>query len=218
MLPRSFEWCDRLWNGSRMVVSGNTAPLSSRANISVDTRVMSDWNASTCRSISSLRCSANVGRHAGRHVGQRHVLARRRLGALNAALDLAHVLEILIEPPAIARRQVALQRRQLRHHRIEQAPRVLPPAAALGRGGAVAEQLLEHQPRVVLHRQRLRRRLPRNRVAIGAAEARLAREHRLLDRQLQRRQRRVLADVLRRHLIGRDAQVRLRARAAAPSR
>ena len=40
------------------------------------------------------------------------------------------------------------------------------------------------------------RRLPRDRVAIRAAERRLAVEHRLFDRQLQRRQRRVLADVL----------------------
>ena len=61
MLPRSFEWCDRLWNGSRMLVSGKTAPLSSRANISVETRVMSACSAITCRSISSLRCSWNVG-------------------------------------------------------------------------------------------------------------------------------------------------------------
>ena len=43
-----------------MVVSGNTALLNSRANISVDTRVMSDWKAITCRSISSFRWSANV--------------------------------------------------------------------------------------------------------------------------------------------------------------
>ena len=51
-------------------------------------------------------------RHAGRHVGQRESSRARRLGALNAPLDLAHVVEVLRQPAAIAGRQILLQRRR----------------------------------------------------------------------------------------------------------
>ena len=79
------------------------------------------------------------------------------LGALNPPLDLAHLVEILRQPATVAGRQILLQRR---------APAPSPsragcatPAAAPRRsrvGAAVAEQLLEHELRVVLHRQRRR--------------------------------------------------------------
>ena len=106
-------------------------------------------------------------------------------------------------------RQLPLQHAGFRGHRIQQAQRLLAPRLALGVGAAVAEQALEHHLRVVLHRQRRRGALPRDRVAIGAAEAVAAVEARLLDHQLQRRHRRVLALGPRHHLIHRDAELRL---------
>ena len=149
-------------------------------------------------------------RHAGRHVRQRDVLARRRLGALNPPLDLAHVVEILVQPPAIARRQILLQRRTCP---ITESSRLRDSCRRARRSASVAPS-----PNSFSNTSRglfcigsgWVGRLPRDRVAVGAAERRLAREHRLLDRQLQRRQRRVLADVLRGDLVGRDAEVRLR--------
>ena len=98
---------DRGWSSP-----GTRRVLSSRANISVETRVMSDWNAITCRSISSLRCSWNV---AGTPVGTSgSVRSSRtlRFGPLNPPLDLAHVVEILRQASAIAGRQILLQRRR----------------------------------------------------------------------------------------------------------
>jgi hypothetical protein len=124
---------------------------------------------------------------------------------------LAHVIEILRQTATIPGREILLQRRDLAHDGVEQAARLLTTRSALRVGAAVAEQFLEHQPRVVLHRQRRRRRLPRDRVAIGAAERRLAREHGFFDRQLERRQRRVLTELLRDDLIDRYAEMRLRA-------
>ncbi|MNC86962.1 hypothetical protein D3C83_26530 [compost metagenome] len=100
------------------------------------------------------------GRHADRQLRQREVGARGRLGALDATLDLAYILEVLRQPPPIRRRKILLQRRDLSGHRIEQAPRFLAPRAPLGVGRADAEELLEHEPRVAEHRQRFGRRFP----------------------------------------------------------
>src|SRR5437588_851670 len=80
--------------------------------------------------------------------------------------------------------------------------------APLGIGAAVAEQPLEDDLRIVLHRQGRGRTLPRDRVAIRAAQAVAAAERRVLDHHLERWERRVLADVLRRELIHRDAEMR----------
>ena len=65
-------------------------------------------------------------------------------------------------------------------------------ATPLLRRAAVAEQPLEHDLRIDLHRQRTRRRRPRNRVRVDAAVALAAVARvraRILDRELQRRQR-----------------------------
>ena len=63
---------------------------------------------------------------------------------------------------------------------------------------AATEQALEHDARIDLHRQRRRRRLPVQRVHVGAAVARIARAEQpgeVLGGHLERRKRRVLADL-----------------------
>ena len=75
--------------------------------------------------------------------------------------------------------------------------RRVAPQPPLRRRVAVAEQLLEHNLRVVLHRQRRIRRLPRDGVAIRAAQAVAAVDARLFGHQLERRERCVLPDAPR---------------------
>src|SRR5690606_4618236 len=73
------------------------------------------------------------------------------------------------------------------------------------------EQPLKQLARIELHRQRRGRRAERDRRAIAAAVVAVARAaaDRLLARDLERRERRFLADMLRGKLIGRDAAVRV---------
>ena len=98
---------------------------------------------------------------------------------------------------------------ELVRHGIEQAGPALQGGAAVGRGAALAEQPLEHDPRVGLARQRRRRRRPRQVVLVdaGVAVVALADERQQVHRQFERRQLRVLADLLGGDLIDRRAQV-----------
>ena len=71
---------------------------------------------------------------------------------------------------------------------------------------AAAEHPLEHHARIDLHRQRRRRRLPVERVHVGAAVAGIAgadESGEVFGRHLERRERRVLADLPRDDLIDR---------------
>ncbi len=81
---------------------------------------------------------------------------------------------------------------------------------ALRVAAAAAEDPLEHLARVVLHRQRRGRRAERDRAAVAAAVRAVAARAAaaLLGRDLERRQRRLLADVPRRDLVDGDAAVR----------
>ena len=56
-----------------------------------------------------------VVRHAGWRLGDRTYLPARvvRLDALDAPLDLANVVEILVEPPLVRGAQITLQARDL---------------------------------------------------------------------------------------------------------
>ena len=171
---------------------------------------MSACQASTCRSNISLMCSSTSRRDAGRRRRHRQVGGQLLPGLLDTALDLADVGQVLIEPRPIGRRQRALQRRRFTEHRVEQADRLRRAApCAARRRVAVAEQPLEDDLRVVLHRQRRVRALPGDRVAIGSSSGRRRSSGWPFDHQLERRQRRVLADLLRDDLIDGDAQLRL---------
>ena len=153
----------------------------------------------------------DVARHAGRRGWHRQIVRELLPGLLHAPFDLAHVAQVLIEPRPVRCRQLALQRRGFAEDGVEQADRLRAPRLALLGGVAVAEQPLEDDLRIVLHRQRRVRTLPRNRVAVRAAQAVAAVQARLFDRQLERRQGRVLPDLLRGNLIDGDAERRLRA-------
>src|SRR5204863_8177749 len=108
--------------------------------------------------------------------------------------------------------QLLLERAGFAQYRVQQAERLLAARPALAQVVAVAEQPFEDHLWIVLHRQRRRVALPRNRVAVGAAQAVAAADARTFDRELERRQRRVLTQLLRDDLVDRDAQVRLRTR------
>ena len=91
--------------------------------------------------------------------------------------------------------------------------RLLQRRAAVGRAAALAEQPLEDDPRMRLGRQRRRRRRPREVVLVdaGVAVVALADGLEQVHRQLERRQLRLLADLLRGDLIDRRAEVVVRA-------
>ena len=100
----------------------------------------------------------------------------------------------------------------LPHHRIENAALLFDALEALFGVGAVAEQAIEDHARIDLHRQRSGRRAPRNRVHVGAAEADVAGSHQpaeIFGGEFERRQRRFLADLLRRDLIDGDARLNI---------
>ena len=86
-------------------------------------------------------------------------------------------------------------------------------ARRASRRRADAEQLIEHRARVANHRQRLGRRRPADRVGVDArvAVGAAARLIDVLDAQLHRRNRRVLAELLRVDLIERRAGEDVRA-------
>ena len=103
-----------------------------------------------------------------------------------------------------------LERAQLARHRVEDAGVLLAALEPLLGARAVAEQALEHDARVHLRRQRQRGRGPRDRVGVGAAVApvAVAEVPGVLDAELNRRQDRVLAVLLRDHLVDGHAEVR----------
>ncbi len=136
--------------------------------------------------------------------GHFDALAVLGLGDLDAALDLAHVVQILGDAVTIVRAQTALQMADLRGHRVQDAVLALDAGHAIGGVGAVAKQAIENHARVDFHGERRGGRAPRNGVGVGAAEADVARADQarhVLGRQFERRQRRVLADVRGGNLI-----------------
>ena len=91
-------WCDAGWNGWFDPLSGKTRFCASRPVLNEMTRVMSVSSASTCTSNSSFMCSEN---ESGTPAGASRQLARlaagvARLDHADAALDLAHVVEVAI--------------------------------------------------------------------------------------------------------------------------
>src|ERR1019366_6111200 len=127
---------------------------------------------------------------------------------LDAALDLANVLEVGIEPGLIARAQVLLEERNLLRDGIENTGVLLAPREALLRTRAVAEQALEGHARIHFGGKRLRGRGPGDRVRVGAtvAPVAVAEITGVLDAELKGGQDRVLAVLVGDQLIDGDAQ------------
>ena len=150
------------------------------------------------------------GRHAGRPVEIRQLIVRRRrFRLLNAALDLAHGVEILADAHAIGGAEPALQPGDVVANPVEQAGAFAQRHPPIGRAAAVAEQPLEDDARMCLRGQRRRRRRPREIVLVDARVAVVALADGLeqVHRQLQRRQQRLPADLLRGDLIDGGAEV-----------
>ena len=153
-------------------------------------------------------------------------LARLRLGALDAPLDLAYGVDVLVDADPVARPERADQPRHVVGDRVEDAPVAPHRRAPLVDGPAVAEQPLEHRAGVVLHRERRRGRRPGERVDVDAVVAVVAvpDEEAVLQGELERREPRVAAELPRRDLVDRCGQPdvgalgHLRARRAQPAR
>ena len=165
-------------------------------------------------------------RNARRRRDRRQLAVGLLLGELDAPLDAADGLEVLVELPAVVGGEARLEMADLPLHRVEDAPLLLDAAATrLGaRVAHVAEQALEDDARVGLARHRRRAVGPRV-VEVGATEAPVARRHAVhgvaaLERELQRRQLGRAADALGvgRDLVHRDAQLEGRARGAPRAR
>ncbi len=135
------------------------------------------------------------------------------LRALDAPFHLADGVQILAHPRLIGRAELLVELGELVHHGIEQAGPALQGSAALGRVRAVAEQPLEHDPRVGLAGQRRGRRGPRQAVVVdaGVAVVALAGQRHQVHGQFQRRQLRIPAELPGCKLVGRGAQEIVRA-------
>ena len=147
--------------------------------------------------------------HARRLVHRRQLARRLPLGRLDAPLDVAHRVEVLVQLHLVAGAQLFAQPRRLGRHHVEQAA-VVPPGGQPGRGvggAAGAEQPLEDGARVAGHRQRGRGAAPAQGVGVGAAIAGVARPGPVgrLQRQLERGELRLLAEHAGRDLVHRDA-------------
>src|ERR1700723_736842 len=88
---------------------------------------------------------------------------------VDAALNFAYVLEIGVQPPAVARTQGFLKERDFLRHRIENTGALLSSQAPLFRTPSVAEQPLERHARIDLRGKGLGRRRPRDAVRVGTA-------------------------------------------------
>ncbi len=132
---------------------------------------------------------------------------------LHPPLHVPHRVDILVHRLAIAGAERPLQPAERPGHRIENAPIAPQPRQPRRAGRPVAEQPLEHHRRIGFHRQRAIGRDPRERIDIRAAVAPLAAAHREVgfERQFQRAQRRLLAQLVGRILIHRPPGAQIRA-------
>ena len=132
-----------------------------------------------------------------------------RGGPLDPPLDVAHRVEILVQLPAVARTELAGQIVRALVDRVEQAGVLPQPRPADRRVGAaaVAEQPLEHDAGVVLHRQGRGLVGPGDGVGVGATEPVAARagEIAAVDGQLQRGELRLPSQNAPGDLVHRDA-------------
>ena len=122
---------------------------------------------------------------------------------LDSPLDLADAAQILVHSPAVARSEVSLQCPDLLRDPVEKAALGLQPNLPFLRRRSSSEELLEGDPRVPDHWEGLLGRLPADVVRIHACIAVLASAGRVdvLDAELHRGYRRLMADALGEHLV-----------------
>ena len=171
---------------------------------------MSDAKATACRSNISLTCSSNesgtpIGASGSSRCSPLVLRAstcwmRRSISRMSSRYSPSRARSLGAElAPQPADSTSPIQSRMLRSS--------VAAFGALLRRRADAEQLIEHDARVAHHRQRLLGRGPADRVGVdaGVAVGAAAGLVDVLDAQLHRRNRRVLPELLRVHLIERDA-------------
>ncbi len=128
---------------------------------------------------------------------------------LNPPFGVAERLEVVAQLRIVRRPERLLQLFHARGDRVENATVLAQPSFAHRGIRAIArsEQSLEYDARIVLRHQRQGRRAPRQRAAVCAAVADVARTHQavVVGSQLQRRELRLLLERLRRNLVHRDA-------------
>ncbi len=93
--------------------------------------------------------------HARRPIRQIQI---RRQGVrleVQAPLHLTDIIEVLVHPYPVLRRQRALQRSELLPHDIQDGRCLRPARGLLLRRAAIPEQSLENHPRIDLHRHRI---------------------------------------------------------------
>jgi hypothetical protein len=105
--------------------------------------------------------------HADRLVRHREI-AVVGFGLGDAVFEVAHGVEIFAQIGPVPRSEPPVQPRDLLRQTVKNAAIFIDAGLAFFRGGADAEQPLEHEARVRFGRQRRRRVLLRQRVHVGA--------------------------------------------------
>src|SRR5262249_52497601 len=125
-------------------------------------------------------------------------------GNLDPAFDLANRVQVFGHTVAIVGPKISLEAMYLIVDLVEDAALLLDASEPLFRCRTVAEHAVENNSRIDLHRHRRGRRSPRNRVHIRAAETHVAGTDKaavILDREFERRQQRLLPDLLSSNLV-----------------
>ena len=101
----------------------------------------------------------------------RHLAVTLLLGFLDTPLDVSDRIEILRELVLVASPKRSPEPVRFTGHKVEDAPVLADTCESRPHVGAIcgAKQPLEHCTGVVFHRQRCRRRAPRDRVGVGTA-------------------------------------------------
>ena len=209
------RWCEAVWNAVLDPLGLNTRFDTSRDSLNEKMRVTSEASANACRSAHQLDVLLERIGHADGRVGQLPRIAARVRGfhLLDPPLDLPHVVQVVGQARLIGGRQLALQVVYRLGHPVQDAAVVAPPHLPRLGGGPDAKELVEHRARIAGHRHRIGWRGPADRVGVDAgvvvrAAPRLVD---VLDAELHRGDRRLLAELLRVDLIERRAREHVRA-------
>src|SRR5205823_13237167 len=104
-------------------------------------------------------------RYARRNCNRRRV-SRSLRGNVEPALDFPNIFGVLLEPYAIGRTDVFSKARQAPRYYVQHAALLPPSSRPFFRVAAVAKHAFEDHLRIELHRKRLVRCRPRDRVCV----------------------------------------------------